>query len=953
VKVLAINICVQVTDIVGCLYFLHKSIKFVWRKKLMKKLSKRLLGALLAAVMVITMLPNGVFKVSAASAATRSSYDTGDIIEFGSYPQTRVTDESLITALNACTLEADNTVEYDGAKFQRVYFTQYMNTYGEPTTDLNFTYQDDNGYYANEVYWFKFEPIQWRILSNTAGELFVIADNILASRSYNSGTGYGAWETSGMRAWLNNEFINAAFTSAEQAKIKTSAVDNDETTQYSTGGGNDTMDKIFLLSHAEAVNTAYGFNSDGYNFDPGRRAQGTDYSKSNGLYVITESSYFGNSSWYLRTRKDSSAGAIVGHTGSFYGCADYIHYYGARPVLKINLTSVIPQIVFDSAGGSAVETIGGHEGTAVIAPEEPMKIGYTFGGWNPPLPATFPDGGLTTTALWISNTCDTGDIVEFGAYPQTEVTDAALITTLDTCPLAADNTVYYDSAKYQRVYFTEYITTNGESSGLSLQDDNGYFVDTVYWFRFEPIQWRVLSNIAGELFVMSEKILDSKAYNQARLTNVTWETCSLRSWLNNDFLNTAFSSTEQAKIEMSTVVNDDNPWSGMLGGNDTNDKLFMLSYSEVTNPVYGFSSEFSLTSYDSARIGFGTDFARSNGLYAVQDGVNPGYYSLWHLRSPGNIQFSGGIVDLVGNSFDIDGSGTGILTFVGTRPAMNIKLSTPSTITFDSAGGTAVADLVGNVGRTIKVPVNPTKSGFDFAGWEPELPATFPAGGLAVTATWNARPYVTGEIIEFGSYPQTRVIDADIITALNACTLAVDNTVDYAGAKYQRMYFSEYIYKYGGTTSNPLDAYQDDNGYFVDTVYWFKFEPIQWRILSNENNELFIIAENILDAKAYNLNRAAVTWETCSMRTWLNNEFYNKAFNYDEQLKIKTSMLPNNDTVFGYNGGNDTIDKLYMLTIADARNPAFGFSAETHWSLNHHLRQCRRFSCCGHYRQCR
>ncbi len=79
----------------------------------MKQISKRLFGAMLAIIMVFTMAPNGVFKASAAAAA-QSGYATGDIITYGSYPQTKVTSSSLISALNAQTLQADSTVNYGG-----------------------------------------------------------------------------------------------------------------------------------------------------------------------------------------------------------------------------------------------------------------------------------------------------------------------------------------------------------------------------------------------------------------------------------------------------------------------------------------------------------------------------------------------------------------------------------------------------------------------------------------------------------------------------------------------------------------------------------------------------------------------------------------------------------------------------------------------------------------------
>jgi len=82
-----------------------------------------------------------------------------------------------------------------------------------------------------------------------------------------------------------------------------------------------------------------------------------------------------------------------------------------------------------------------------------------------------------------------------------------------------------------------------------------------------------------------------------------------------------------------------------------------------------------------------------------------------------------------------------------------------STITFNSDGGSAVAPLTGNIGAAVVAPANPTKAGFTFAGWSPAVPATFPQGGLTVTAMWTANssiisvttpnPYYLGQTVVF------------------------------------------------------------------------------------------------------------------------------------------------------------------------------------------------------------
>ena len=71
----------------------------------------------------------------------------------------------------------------------------------------------------------------------------------------------------------------------------------------------------------------------------------------------------------------------------------------------------------------------------------------------------------------------------------------------------------------------------------------------------------------------------------------------------------------------------------------------------------------------------------------------------------------------------------------------------------------------------------------------------------------------------------------------------------------------------------------------------FEKEPIEWRVLSVNGEEALLLADKGMDCKHYNEKSEDVTWETCTLRTWLNNEFYNEVFNETEQKAIKDSLL--------------------------------------------------------------
>ena len=96
----------------------------------------------------------------------------------------------------------------------------------------------------------------------------------------------------------------------------------------------------------------------------------------------------------------------------------------------------------------------------------------------------------------------------------------------------------------------------------------------------ESVEWQVLAVESGRALLISRYALDAKPFN-SKWSRVTWEKSSLRKWLNKDFLNSAFSPGEQARILPVINRNPDNPTTGMPGGRDTKDRIFLLSIDEA------------------------------------------------------------------------------------------------------------------------------------------------------------------------------------------------------------------------------------------------------------------------------------------------------------------------------------------------------------------------------------
>lgn len=60
-------------------------------------------------------------------------------------------------------------------------------------------------------------------------------------------------------------------------------------------------------------------------------------------------------------------------------------------------------------------------------------------------------------------------------------------------------------------------------------------------------------------------------------------------------------------------------------------------------------------------------------------------------------------------------------------------------------------------------------------------------------------------------------------------------------------------------------------------MQYFRYEPLKWRILNVNGNDALLLSEKAVDAQRYHMTRESVTWETCTMRSWLNG--YDSSFN--------------------------------------------------------------------------
>ncbi len=231
------------------------------------------------------------------------------------------------------------------------------------------------------------------------------------------------------------------------------------------------------------------------------------------------------------------------------------------------------------------------------------------------------------------------------------------------------------------------FTSVSTAEELSLKKDSLAVGNIVTFGRYEqdasqlngpePIEWIVLEVREGKALLLSKYGLDAMPFHSTERA-VTWETCSLRSWMNGDFLYTAFNAQEQSMILLTDVDNSEaqgySGWNTFIG-NNTRDKVFALSAAEA--------GQYLGVDYDDkdntiSRVA-PTAYARQNGAdtnekYQTTEGLAAGW---WWLRSPGRTSVKTTYVNCCGalNDPDVD------ISDISVRPAIwvNMEADLPQT----------------------------------------------------------------------------------------------------------------------------------------------------------------------------------------------------------------------------------------------------------------------------------
>jgi len=835
---------------------------------------------------------------------------TGKYILFGSYPQTLITDDSILQGLQkkakfAKTVEATvaswatNTYYYqrdissliqpcsDGkewksgdTKHQGLYYYDFssstykqvgntaynLNTQYYEKLDDNFKYieiiyngdkyravyftsdkagitESKNGYSNKTIYWFKYEKIKWKILKQDNGEAILQSTVALDGQIYDTEDCY--WEYSYLRSWLNETFKNTAFVSSpyveniggydvtkypEQEAI--SNVENDNKTTSSGNitntaamtNGSTTTDNVYLLSYAD-----YYISSYGKEFELGNAP--TDYAKAQSMIM--------NKYW---TKSNVASGRTIFFdvSKSPIETGEQVNNYvlGIIPMLTVQLC----------------ETHSYVNGRC-------SKCGNLL----------YEDGKDAE-----------GKYLIFGSYPQTKLTDTTLNSILNNLyPVPVfdpstdlhgwtyagkdnsshvlydgeDNNFYYIDVnylgeRYRGIYYSKYKKTKLSDTSYdadhSYQDDNGYAINTAYWFKYEDIKWRILTSDEGETMVYADLVLDSRSYSGS---SSNWEHSALNSWLNNDFIDTAFTYHEKGFLSLMFVDNKTTSNAACIKTEtNINEYVTLLSYADLTSSSYR----------DLIKLK-----KKQHSEYAAASGYNVnGDVSSW-LRST---SADGKTYAYNYSSESIAAQNTDNSSF-GVIPVICLQTCSHA---YEYTSGSLICKYCRHIAYKQS------------------------------TYSYNDNTY---PVVSIGSYPTEQVTDDTVIAKLNAMvTSPVDNAngwivgrkfnneahiwytdIELAGIKYRGVFFDKYM-PYSMDTSNIMDrdhSYQDDNGYYINTIYWFKYTAINWKLAYLDNDYYVLICDIALDVMYF--DTAPADWGSSELCEWMQCTMYNDLFTTAEQ----------------------------------------------------------------------
>ncbi len=755
----------------------------------------------------------------------------GRYIFFGEYPQSIKADGVAIN--DNITDDNGYCLGSDGYYYAKV--TAYPARKG-------MTFSTGEVIEKGKSYYFKVEPIRWRILSCEGSDVLLLCDNIIEQRRYDLTS--ADYAESELRAWLGDAFYSRVFVEEEKACILKTHIDKNAS------------DSIFLLTVADITNGKYGFSTKSSSPDEQRCLVASDYVRATGGSAVAGKSADAFGSWWLCGTDKTKEGVCVVENGMLnasYPLSDST--IGIAPALRLHLM----------------------EGDEIKESDLPTPYVETY---QPPYQVIDEEH------------------IAFGEYPQSLKEDHVTITSTQ------DHRGYYLGSDH--CYYAKVVAK--PLKNIPFRNKQPINAGEVYYFKVEPIRWRILQIQGNDALVFCDNILVSRAIDQK--TN-NYKKCELRAWLCGEFFTTAFSKEERKIIPSTTVDNSQKSTGYPISPSvpDTNDTVFLLSYKEILNPDFGFHEDRKFN--DTARIIQTTDYARALGSGMSSSKEEYGAWCFW-LRSPEEGKTTRTrLVGSYGGVYTVDEV---YQTDNGVVPALRIHLADEDAQTLAPHRRKEPQETPKEPQKKVKKPHKKIDRGLLFTIGLSTLVATIAL--LLIFLLPKACAKET-EYIYFGEFPQS----------IKAQDVTVDETV-----VDERGYFlgSDGAY-YAKVIARPCaSGYTYSTGESVASgeSYYFKVEPIRWRILEEKGGNALVLCDFILDASAFdaNPNQYAVSnnYPESTIRSWLISTFYTKAFSDAEKKAILKTFVDNGE-IKNYNY-EDTEDAIFLLSRKEATKGKYNFA---------------------------
>lgn len=210
----------------------------------------------------------------------------------------------------------------------------------------------------------------------------------------------------------------------------------------------------------------------------------------------------------------------------------------------------------------------------------------------------------------------------------------------------------------------------------------------------------------------------------------------------------------------------------------------------------------------------------------------------------------------------------------------------------------------------------------------------------------------TYDCVWFGSYPQSEITESARYGVVCKGNKGQDNNYIVNRTLYENLSKEEF-------DSDDMVVVEDVKykRLKIDKKWhYFKCEPIKWRILAVDENKATLMADKCLDGARFENTDKEATWEDSSVRKFLNNDFYNLAFNATQKDMIEDTVLRNLDSD-GQNkyNGKDTTDKVFLLSAMESTTVKYGFREENNRenmaratkATTYACARCKENDCCS------